>query len=226
MQVDRWLFDQHRLGKMPSVLRFYQWSPVAISLGYHQRKYPPHWDDVVYQGQSLDIISRPTGGRAVLHQGDLTYAVITSGLTGKRTEIYKSLCQFLIAGWEKLGISLSYGQQRINPHHPSCFHTATSADLVMTNGFKFIGSAQLIEAEAILQHGSMRINPDPVLLTKVFESPFSFEHQPNFNYTLEEMIEVLIRSTEQCYNIKLNYQPLTPEEWKQIKLVPLPKLTA
>ncbi|MEB3224598.1 MAG: lipoate--protein ligase family protein, partial [Synechococcus sp.] len=43
MAIDAWLLDQHLQGKIPSVLRFYTWEPVAISLGYHQRKYPDFW---------------------------------------------------------------------------------------------------------------------------------------------------------------------------------------
>ncbi|MCG8366864.1 MAG: lipoate--protein ligase family protein, partial [Pseudanabaenales cyanobacterium] len=106
MAVDCWLLDQHRRGLQSSVLRFYTWSPPAISLGYHQRHWPDHWRQLTWQGRAIDIVRRPTGGRAVLHQGDLTYAIITSKLAGDRTEAYKTLCQFLIEGWGSLGVRL------------------------------------------------------------------------------------------------------------------------
>ena len=67
MAIDRWLLQQHRAGKMPSTLRFYTWSPAAISLGYHQRDYPSFWEQLTWKGQPLDMVRRPTGGRAVLH---------------------------------------------------------------------------------------------------------------------------------------------------------------
>ena len=142
MAIDRWLLNQHRLGFHPSALRFYTWSPPAISLGYHQRNWSDHWSELTWRGQTINLVRRPTGGRAVLHQGDLTYAIITSGLTGNRTEAYKTLCQFLIEGWRSLGVSLFYGEAgRGYIHNPDCFNTATAADLVTVNGSKLIGSA-------------------------------------------------------------------------------------
>ena len=144
MAIDRWLVEQHKLGLHPPTLRFYTWSPVAISLGYHQSKFPPHWQQITWNGQLVDLVRRPTGGRAVLHQGDLTYAVVTSGLNGNRTQVYQQLCEFLIAGWQSLGIELQYGVAgRGYIHNPNCFGTATGADLVLPDGNKLIGSAQL-----------------------------------------------------------------------------------
>ena len=78
MSIDRWLLSEYKLGNQPSILRFYTWSPVAISLGYHQRHYPAFWDSLTYQGQPVKLIRRPTGGRGVLHCGDLCYSLITS----------------------------------------------------------------------------------------------------------------------------------------------------
>ncbi len=77
MAIDAWLLEQHDLGKHPPTLRFYTWEPAAISLGYHQRRWPQYWQGLTGQGQPLDMVRRPSGGRAVLHQGDLTYAVIS-----------------------------------------------------------------------------------------------------------------------------------------------------
>ena len=103
MAIDSWLLDQHVKGLQPPSLRFYTWRSPTLSLGYHQRQFPPHWNNLHWQGQKVDLVRRPTGGRAVLHQGDLTYAVITSGLKGSRREVYRQLCQFLIEGWQTLG---------------------------------------------------------------------------------------------------------------------------
>ena len=109
MAIDRYLLEQHRRGNSPPVLRFYTWQPAAISLGYHQQDYPHYWHDLTWQDKPIEIVRRPTGGRAVLHQGDLTYAVITSIPPGKRLEVYRQICQFLITGWRSLGVNLEYG---------------------------------------------------------------------------------------------------------------------
>ncbi len=172
MAIDRWLLDRYCQGQHPPTLRFYTWEPVALSLGYHQKQYPEAWQHLQWQNQAIDLIKRPTGGRAVLHQGDLTYAIIASGFSARRRESYKQICQFLIQGWQHLGVELRYGHAgRGYIHHPNCFGTATAADLVMPDGAKFIGSAQQHKAGAILQHGSMRLRQDKELFEQVFEAP-------------------------------------------------------
>ncbi len=175
MAIDRWLFEQHSEGVHPPTLRFYTWSPVAISLGYHQRRYPDHWRSLTWQGAPIDIVRRPSGGRAVLHQGDLTYAVITSGAMGNRLQTYESICQFLIDGWRSLRVSLAFGQSRRGYiHNPNCFGTATAADLVLANGSKLIGSAQVWRSQTVLQHGSIRLEPDLGLFEQVFGASDGF----------------------------------------------------
>ncbi|ANV85627.1 biotin--protein ligase [Picosynechococcus sp. PCC 7003] len=201
MAIDAWLLDQHLQGKIPSVLRFYTWKPVAISLGYHQRKYPDFWDNLTYKGEKVDLVRRPSGGRAVLHQGDLTYAIITSGLKGSRQENYETLCQFLIAGFGELGIPLSYGhQQRNYGHFDSCFRTHTKADLVTETGYKLIGSAQLRRQGAILQHGSIRLTPDLGLYEKVFSE--ALQPMPNLEqHSSSQIISTLSQALQNCFDL-------------------------
>ncbi|WP_157072203.1 lipoate--protein ligase family protein [Picosynechococcus sp. PCC 73109] len=211
MAIDAWLLDQHLQGKIPSVLRFYTWEPVAISLGYHQRKYPDFWNDLTYQGKKIDLVRRPSGGRAVLHQGDLTYAIITSGLKGDRQTNYETLCQFLIAGFGELGIPLSYGhQQRNYGHFDSCFRTHTKADLVTESGYKLIGSAQLRRQGAILQHGSIRLNSDPELYEKVFGEPLI----PGLTFVaddIQNMINTLCQQLQLSLNLRLVETDFIPQ---------------
>lgn len=220
MAIDAWLLDQHQQGLQPSTLRFYTWNPVAISLGYHQRQYPDRWSHLTWQGQSIDLVPRPTGGRAVLHQGDLTYAVITSGLEGNRRQIYRSLCQFLIEGWRSLGVDLYYGRAgRGYIHNPNCFGTATDADLVTADGAKLIGSAQRYQKAAVLQHGSIRLEPDAELFRQVFdqepllpELSIALAGEPLY----ETVIAALTQAAQQCFGMTLVPKPLTPEEWQSV----------
>jgi lipoate---protein ligase len=220
MALDLWLFNQHCLGLHPPTLRFYTWSPAAISLGYHQSKFPDFWRQLIWNNQPIDLVRRPSGGRAVLHQGDLTYAVIASGFAASRAEAYREICEFLIEGWRSLSISLQYGlTKRGYIHNPNCFGTATAADLITLSGNKLIGSAQLRRGSAILQHGSMRLNPDPELFQQVFEQPieavFALKIQP------QTIIDALTTSARQCFGIKLVNQPLSNEEWHEVKALAL-----
>ena len=83
--------------------------------------------------------------------------VVMSGLSGSRRQTYEDICQFLITGWQTLGVTLTYGQaQRGYGRTPNCFATATAADLVTSEGIKLIGSAQRRDRNTALQHGSMR----------------------------------------------------------------------
>ncbi|MBG1258018.1 biotin/lipoate A/B protein ligase family protein [Nostoc commune] len=222
MAIDRWLLEQHQSGKHPPTLRFYTWSPPAISLGYHQRQYPEYWQHLTWQGQKLDLVQRPTGGRAVLHQGDLTYAVVTSGLTGNRLQVYEKICEFLIQGWRSLGVELHYGTQgRSYIHNPNCFGTATSADLVLPDGAKLIGSAQLRRNGAILQHGSIRLQPDAELFTQVFGAESFTTVQLPQNLSVEKIIADLVTAARDCFDMQIELQSLSQSEWEAILAKPI-----
>ena len=173
MALDEAIFQSVVAGESLPTLRFYTWERPTLSLGYHQRTYPLHWDTLCWDqdGQTLDRVHRPTGGRAVLHQGDLTYALIAPGFGASRSAAYGQICEFLIQGWRSLGVELHYGSAgRGYIQNPNCFATATGADLVLSNGSKFIGSAQKRSGDVILQHGSMCLNPDNRLWRQVFDT--------------------------------------------------------
>lgn len=217
MSIDEWLLTQHKDHGHPPTLRFYTWNPPAISLGVSQKKYfPPHWHNLTYQGKPLDIVKRPTGGRAVLHQGDLTYSVITS-MTGSREDTYKQICQFLIQGWSKLGIDLHFGHpDRSYLQSANCFALATNADLVDRHGNKFIGSSQLKKGKFILQHGSMQLQPDLSLFQEVFQAlpPKSLISE---NLSLETIVSTLTQSASECFKCEFSIEPLSPQELAHIK---------
>ncbi len=217
MQIDRWLLAQHVLGQIPPTLRFYTWSNPTISLGYHQRNYPEHWTNLTWQDRCVDLVKRPTGGRGVLHQGDITYAIIGSGLVGNRVKVYQQICQFLIDGWRSLGVELCYGTAGTGYiHNPNCFGTATSADLVCADGYKLIGSAQLIKSGAILQHGSMRLNPDLELFKRVFGELIPPPSQSITRLAVATITDTLIETAQTSFNVNFNIQPLTDREWSEI----------
>lgn len=211
MQIDRWLLQEHLAGRQPPILRFYHWSPVAISLGYHQRRYPEAWEHLVYQERPVDLVRRPSGGRAVLHQGDLTYTLITRNQNSTRLESYQHLCKFLILGWQRLGIELAYGDRgRDYRAQANCFATATGSDLVTPEGYKLVGSAQLRKDSATLQQGSMRLAPDPELWRRVFnETPLT---SPVAHLEPQSIAAALVAAATETLGIHWQVQPLSPGE--------------
>ena len=221
MAIDRWLLEQHTSIHHPPTLRFYTWSPPAISLGYHQSRWPEYWQQLTWQDAPIELVRRPTGGRAVLHQGDLTYTVVTSGISGSRVQVYKTICEFLIQGWRSLGVELHYGcSERGYFHNPNCFGTATGADLVLANGAKLIGSAQLKRGGAVLQHGSISLEPDTALFAQVFGSeflnPIQLPTTQHGGALIQTVTKALIAAAGHCFGVQLLLQPLSESEWKVI----------
>lgn len=223
MALDSWLFEQCSLGVQPPTLRFYTWSTPTVSLGRNQRVWPSHWQNLTWKNQPLEIIRRPTGGRAVLHGRDLTYAIALPAPTTNRRQAYESLCQFLIQGWQSLGVPLQFGQShRHYTHNPNCFTTATSADLVLADGSKLIGSAQAWQGNTVLQHGSMQLHPDLDLADQVFghlspRMPPSQEQQTVGQFSAEQIMDALLAAAEQCFDAQFDHQPLCTTEWQTIQ---------
>lgn len=216
MSLDWWLLQQHRLGKFPPCLRFYTWQEATISLGYHQKTWAVAWENITWQGKLLSLVQRPTGGRAVLHQGDLTYMVVTSDQHGTRQQVYQKICEFLRRGWRSLGVNLDYGEaKRGYIHNLGCFTTATGADLVDLNGHKLIGSAQLKQGKAILQHGSIMLSPDPELYHQVFGEPLP--HGMDLSHlTIETIIKALTEAAIACFDVDLITQPISESEKQEV----------
>lgn len=222
MAIDAWLIDQHQHRGHPPTLRFYTWNPAAISLGVSQRRrIPDHWQHLIWQGQPVDLVQRPTGGRGVLHQGDLTYAFVTSNMAGNRHQVYRSLCQFLINGWGQLGVPLDFGQpSRDYGRSHNCFALATSADLVDAWGHKVIGSAQLRRGSYLLQHGSMGLEPNAELWQRVFQTPAPPPNQAQIamrhGLSTDQVITSLTQAAQNCFDCQLIPQPLSSAEWRDI----------
>ncbi len=218
MQIDRWLLQEYIAHRQPPTLRFYQWSPAAISLGYHQRRYPAAWQSLSYEGQPIDLIRRPTGGRAVLHQGELTYSIVTSGISGSKLAAYQQLCEFLIQGWRSLGVELTYGAKgKEYRDQADCFATATGADLVLADGYKFIGSAQLIRDGALLQHGSMRLKPNLDLFKTVFGVTTAAPPAKIQIHTTAEITAAITAAAAEVLKINWQVQPLSNAELAEIQ---------
>lgn len=220
MAVDSWLFHQCRQGLHPPALRFYTWFPATLSLGYFQKRWPEHWSHVMWQGRPLTLVRRPSGGRGVLHHGDLTYSIVNLMEGYSRKDAYFYLCQFLIEGWRRLGLALQFGAAQRGYHQESnCFRLATGADLVCNNGHKFIGSAQLWRGSTVLQHGSVSLDPDVALQRQVFGAGHvqATELPPNIrNLDLSTIIVRLKQAAMDQLGIELNLLPITAQEWEQI----------
>jgi lipoate-protein ligase A len=216
--------DEHLLDRAladPSAgpsFRLYRWSRPTVSLGYHQRIVPPHWRTLAAQGL-IDLVRRPTGGRAVLHGQDLSYALIWPAAPGSRRQAYGQACGWLCRAFADLGLPLRFGHQAPSRDRASCFATSTAADLVHHDGSKRIGSAQLWRKGALLQHGSILINPQRELWRTLFlEDPPTLAPLRIGTAAFEDLLE---RSASRCLPlaqgpVQLVSQSLLAGEWRAI----------
>lgn len=171
MQVDLDILNKTIENRLQPTLRVYSWEPHAVSIGRHQQQSSIDLD--YCKDQNIDIVSRPTGGRAVYHHGDITYSVvIDSKLLKKGDSVassYKELSGALIIALAELGINDVYIAQSRQAYTNSnaCMAISTGADLEY-NGKKIAGSAQYRKSAYILQHGSILVNQDFSQTARIF----------------------------------------------------------
>jgi lipoate-protein ligase A len=165
MAVDEMLFIRCQENKnFPPTLRIYDWSEPAISIGYFQDAYQAI-NVQKAQLERVSLVRRITGGRAVLHFGELTYAVVANSSNDRilGTDLRSTYQEISLAtrrALQKLGIRAEYkrgraagNSSRLSYHHP-CFESISSYELT-ANGRKLVGSAQRRSQGCFLQHGSI-----------------------------------------------------------------------
>ena len=172
MALDEALLARAR-GTGETVLRVYTWSRPTLSLGRHQRARGRYRPDVLHD-RCIDVVRRPTGGRAVLHHREITYSVTAPcGAAQGLRESYGSINRLLMAGLRALGMAVRLAAPRgpePNLGDAPCFDTPAAGELVW-RGRKLVGSAQWRERGALLQHGSILIHDDQSLLSELLACP-------------------------------------------------------
>jgi lipoate-protein ligase A len=140
-------------------LRFYDWTRPTISLGHSEPLENIDTEAALRDG--LEIVRRPTGGRAVLHWGDLTYAVVLPARTGKDLSgLYKLISECIIEGARLAGLDLELERGSLGKsgaRDKPCF-ASVSRHEISFRGRKVVGSAQRIGEGAMLQHGSIPVD--------------------------------------------------------------------
>jgi lipoate-protein ligase A len=150
----------------PPVLRFYRWSPPCLSLGRNQ---PARgwYDEAALRARGIEVVRRPTGGRAVLHHRELTYSVaVADGALGGPRATYAAVNRALVAGLRRLGVAAALQPAAGRAAAPSlspCFADPAEGEVV-AGGRKLVGSAQRREGGVLLQHGSLLLEDDQSLV--------------------------------------------------------------
>lgn len=169
MALDEALLDWVAGGDESAYLRTYGWTAPTLSLGYFQSlaeaRGDPRW-------AAVPVVRRPTGGGAIWHEHELTYALILPAahpMARSRTDLYRVVHAELAKILSDLGSGNSphadagNPSPAVTPHQTEhrrpflCFTDRNPHDIVI-GGFKVAGSAQRRRAGAVLQHGSLLLD--------------------------------------------------------------------
>jgi lipoyl(octanoyl) transferase len=157
MAIDQALLE--RAGAGERWLRLYRWAPHCLSFGRHEpalRRY----DRPRIGALGLDVVRRPTGGRAVWHADELTYALaVPGGALGGLRQAYEEIHRLLLSALRTLGVGAEMAPVRRTAalDAGSCFASPAGGE-IMIGGRKLVGSAQLREGAGLLQHGSILLS--------------------------------------------------------------------
>ncbi len=179
MAADDFLAETIPESDFQAILRFYTWSPPGISLGIHQSE--NEIDTNVCRRLGWDVVSRPTGGRTLLHDNDLSYSVILRSNESSISQLgilYKSVATALISALSNFDIkatdSLVPSTRSLrNPtvHRAKLCISSCVRGEVTVNGIKISSAAQKIYRNSILQHGSIPLKGDITSVAGVVNVP-------------------------------------------------------
>ena len=191
------------------VFRLYGWSPKCVSLGRNQKE---NINQEFCKAKKIEIVRRLTGGRALLHDNELTYSFVCpiSFLQNGATVIqsYKEISGALALGLKQLGINAEFPEEKKTAtHFEYCMSLSTGADLSV-NGKKIVGSAQFRKQGYILQHGSIMFGYDKETIKNIFgEEPDTLKittiNETAPQVTLDELCNSLKSGIEKAFEIKL-----------------------
>lgn len=238
MAIDEAVLIAVSEGESPPTLRFYGWDPATLSIGYFQKvKKEVNRDRIRANG--LGFVRRPTGGRAVLHDREVTYSVILSedypGMPTSVTDSYRVISTGLLEGFRELGLQaemvpLETEEEKVqyaSLGSAACFDSPSNYELVV-EGRKVAGSAQTRQRGVILQHGSILLDLDVDLLFDVLRFPservkervkrgflnkaVAINQLRQHPVSFDEAVLAMTRGVEKGLQIRLEPGELTPRE--------------
>ena len=232
MAVDEAVFRVGISRKAPSTLRFYGWRVPALSIGCFQ-DYEKEVDVEACRKFGVEVVRRPTGGKAVLHEQELTYAVIAGAdsplFPSDILTTYRVISGCIADGLAEIGIRAE--MEAVGRRAPegalrsSCFSSPSRYELLV-GGRKICGSAQMRSRGVFLQHGSLLTAFDPLRTCAVMlphregemdadllrHAITSVGEQGGAAVGDASLCRVLRGGFERTLGVRFQEGPLTPEE--------------
>jgi len=226
MAIDEAILRGVAEGSSPPTLRFFAWQPACLSLGQAQPAGDVDFD--ACRALGVDVVRRPTGGRAILHVDELTYSVAApeseARVQGGIVESYRRLSEGLLAGLSRIGLPVRQVERPDNHDRdqgPVCFEVPSNYEIVF-DGHKLVGSAQVRKNGVVLQHGSLPLVGDiaricDVLATKpdrerVRARAITVERAIGRAVTFDSAARSMAEGFASLLNLRLEPGDLTPPE--------------
>jgi lipoate-protein ligase A len=178
MAADLYLYRSINRQPEPVIIRFYRFDPPAITLGYHQSTARAVNAGACAEA-GIDVVRRPTGGRALLHRNELNYAVIADTT---RAEVFGSglaagfnlISHAIAGGLERLRLDVEVAPRRRRtqkragaPGGDLCASTTTRYEITC-GGKKLVAAAQLRASDRLLQHGTIYLDESHIVPAELF----------------------------------------------------------
>ncbi|MFW5986001.1 MAG: lipoate--protein ligase family protein [Halanaerobiales bacterium] len=237
MALDEAVMKAHRQNLVPPTIRFYGWSPPGLTLGYFQQ-IDREVDREACTRYNIDIVRRLTGGRAILHDDELTYSIITTNdekyLPSGILDSYKIISKGIINGLKNIGLKVELkpvekGKKAGTGFSPACFD-APSWYEVVADGKKLVGSAQTRQQGIVLQHGSIPFTLDEDLLFSILKTgsdrvkerlkekfrrkATAVNYQSDKKPDIQTVKNAIRHGWEKVFSVKITEDELLPEEKK------------
>ncbi len=227
MAVDEAIFLNYIKTENPMpILRFYKWEPPAISIGYFQK--PEDIDIESCKRENIGFIRRPTGGRSVLHDKELTYSVVG----GKENffenkslnDIYSIISKALVKGLRKSGFDVEFKKPdyKKSQYHIKvlCFDSTSTFEITL-NHKKVVGSAQVRKNGVFLQHGSIILNLDKEKVARLLKiknikllekASGLLDEMKIQNFEIEKLISNLVSGFSEVFGMETRKSILSEQE--------------
>jgi lipoate-protein ligase A len=237
MALDEALLVIHEAGATPPTLRVYGWCQPTLSLGYAQNA-QQDVDLAACQAQGVAVIRRPTGGRAVLHDQEVTYSVVLPLMLADGSQTitahYRRIGMALAAALQALGLPVQLARPQVRTAStralasPACFAALSRYELSVA-GKKMVGSAQKRAQRALLQHGSiplwmdrqrlfqcLQVSPEhrAALVRAAYTTMGAVNEMAEKPVSLAVLHAALRQGLGATFGVELIDMPISPEEWR------------
>ena len=197
-------------------LRLYRWSPPCLSFGRNEPALT-RYDRAEIERRGWNVVRRPTGGRAVWHEDEVTYAVAAPiAAFGSLQQSYCVIHERLAAALRSLGVAAQLAPKNSRPPGPgagACFASPVGGE-VTVHGCKVVGSAQVRFGSAFLQHGSILLCGSQDVIGAVSNQPSvigsatSLSQVLGRTVTFDEVAEAIVAAWAPELPPTASYRPL------------------